>query len=146
MRTLLSIEGQDKQVTFSDYYLEIKKPGLLGTIKKYSIGLPGLIIKAIKGERTDAMLASQSNDQLLSITEEEKKLIEILSAQLSLEVNDKDGYVSLSARMPEAKATAQLAKKAQELLQEAITAFKIQKAQGPTGLCRATLCRETERI
>ena len=129
MQTLLSIEGQDKQVTFADYYLEIKKPNLLGYIKKYTVGLPGLIIKAIKGERTDAMLASQSNDQLLSITEEEKKLIEILSAQLSLEVNDKDGYVSLSARMPEAKAAAQLAKKAQELLQQAITAFKIQKAK-----------------
>ena len=129
MQTLLSIEGQEKQITFADYYLEIKKPGLLGTIKKYTIGLPGLIIKAIKGERTDAMFASQSNDQLLSITEEEKKLIEILSAQLSLEVNDKDGYVSLSARMPEAKAAAQLAKKAQELLQQAITAFKIQKAK-----------------
>jgi len=129
MQTPLSIEGQSGQVTFADYYLEIKKPGLLGTIKKYTIGLPGLIIKAIRGERTDAMLASQSNDQLLSITEDEKKLIRILSAQLSLEVNDKDGYVSLSARMPEAKAAAQLAKKAQELLQEAITDFKIQKAK-----------------
>ncbi|WP_461638902.1 Wzz/FepE/Etk N-terminal domain-containing protein [Labilibaculum euxinus] len=129
MQTSLSIEGQEKQVTFAHYYLEIKKPGLLGTIKKYSIGLPGLIIKAIKGERTDAMFASQSNDQLLSITEDEKELIEILIAQLSLEVNDKDGYVSLSARMPEAKAAAQLAKKAQELLQQAITDFKIQKAK-----------------
>ncbi|WP_321317247.1 GNVR domain-containing protein [Labilibaculum sp.] len=129
MQTPLSIEGQSGQVTFADYYLEIKKPGLLGTIKKYSIGLPGLIIKAIKGERTDAMLASQSNDQLLSITEEEKNLINILSAQLSLEVNDKDGYVTLSASMPEAKAAAQLAKKAQELLQQAITDFKIQKAK-----------------
>ncbi|WP_461629864.1 GNVR domain-containing protein [Labilibaculum euxinus] len=129
MQTPLSIEGQSGQVTFADYYLEIKKPGLLGTIKKYTIGLPGLIIKAIKGERTDAMLVSQSNDQLLSITEEEKQLINILTAQLSLDVNDKDGYVSLSARMPEAKAAAQLAKKAQELLQQAITDFKIQKAE-----------------
>ncbi|WP_461642363.1 GNVR domain-containing protein [Labilibaculum euxinus] len=129
MQTPLSIEGQKKQVTFAHYYEEIYSPGLLGYIKKYTIGLPGLIVKAIKGEHTDAMLASQSNDQLLSITEDEKKLIERLSDQLSLEVNDKDGYVSLSARMPEAKAAAQLAKKAQELLQQAITAFKIQKAK-----------------
>ncbi|BAX78644.1 Wzz/FepE/Etk N-terminal domain-containing protein [Labilibaculum antarcticum] len=132
MQTLLSIEGQSGEVTFADYYLEIKKPGLLGYIKKYSIGLPGLIIgatiKAIKGNSTDATLAS-SSDEILSISMEEKQLIEILTAQLSLEVNDKDGYVSLSACMPEAKAAAQLAKKAQKLLQQAIIDFKIQKAK-----------------
>ncbi|MDM8160278.1 Wzz/FepE/Etk N-terminal domain-containing protein [Labilibaculum sp. K2S] len=128
MQTLLSIEGQEKQITFADYYLEIKKPGLLGTIKKYTVGLPGLMIKAIRGEASTLNLGLDTCN-LISITEDEKKLIRILSAQLSLEVNDKDGYVSLSARMPEAKAAAQLAKKAQELLQQAITAFKIQKAK-----------------
>jgi hypothetical protein len=142
MQTSLSIEGQEKEVTFADYYLEIKKPGLLGTIKKYTVGLPGLIIKALTSDQStndqltsdqstnDQLTSDQStNDQLLSITDNEKQLIEILSEQLSTEFNDKDGYVTLSARMPEAKAAAQLAKKAQELLQQAITAFKIQKAE-----------------
>lgn len=128
MKTPLSIEGQTEQVTFAEYYLEIKKPGLLGYIKKYTIGLPGIILKAIRGNGSDAILASTDND-LLTITGDEKKLIEILSAQLSLEVNDKDGYISLSARMPEAKAAAQMAQKAQILLQNAITNFKIQKAK-----------------
>ena len=131
MKTPLSIEGQDGEVTFAEYYLEIKKPGLLGYIKKYTIGLPGLILKAIRGDGSSRSLsgAEGQSDDLLSITQDEKKLIEILTAQLSLEVNDKDGYVSISARMPEAKAAAQIAKKAQILLQEAITNFKIQKAK-----------------
>ncbi|WP_372755453.1 Wzz/FepE/Etk N-terminal domain-containing protein [Labilibaculum sp.] len=129
MQTSLTIEGQEKQITFADYYLEVKKPGLLGYIKKYSIGLPGLLIKAIKGEPDKTDSQELEDGGLLSISEDEKQLIEILNAQLSIEVNDKDGYVSLSARMPEARAAAQLAKKAQELLQEAITNFKIKKAQ-----------------
>lgn len=128
MQTKLSIEGQNEKVTFADYYLEIKKPNLLGYIKKYSIGLPGVIIKAIRGD-ADKFQSRVEGEGLISISMDEKKLIERLSEQLSLEVNDKDGYVSLSARMPEAKAAAQLAKKAQELLQQAITAFKIQKAK-----------------
>ncbi|WP_321281267.1 Wzz/FepE/Etk N-terminal domain-containing protein [Marinifilum fragile] len=128
MKTLLSIEGQKEKVTFAHYYEEIYSPGLFGYVKKYTIGLPGLILGAIRGDRTDAMLAS-SEDEILSITQEEKELINILSSQLSLEVNDKDGYVSLSARMPQAKAAAQMAKKAQILLQKAITNFKIQKAK-----------------
>jgi uncharacterized protein involved in exopolysaccharide biosynthesis len=128
MQTPLSIEGQEKQVTFADYYLEIKKPNFLGYLKKYSIGLPGLIIKAIRGKE-EMQVGEAEENGLFSISPEEKKLIEILSTQISIEVNDKDGYVSLSARMPEARAAAQLAKKAQELLQQAITDFKVQKAQ-----------------
>ncbi|WP_321516527.1 Wzz/FepE/Etk N-terminal domain-containing protein [Marinifilum fragile] len=128
MQTPLSIEGQTEKVTFAEYYLEIKKPGLLGYIKKYTIGLPGVILKAIRGNATDARLASPE-DNLLSITQDEKKLIEILSSQLSIEFNDKEGYISLSVRMPQAKAAAQMVQKTQLLLQDAITTFKIQKAK-----------------
>lgn len=128
MKTPLSIEGQEKQVTFAEYYLNIKKPGLLGYIKKYTIGLPELILKAIRDEaKTDN--GQLTTDNLLTISQEEKELIECFQNQLSLEVNDKDGYISLSASMPQATAAAQLAKHTQELLQQAITDFKIQKAK-----------------
>jgi Uncharacterized protein involved in exopolysaccharide biosynthesis len=133
MKTLLSIEGQAEQVTFAHYYEEIHSPGLFGYIKKYTIGLPGVILKAIRGEApvtSQPMTNDHSiSDQLLSITEDEKELIEILQEQLSIEFNDKDGYISLSARMPQAKAAAQLVQRVQMLLQDAITAFKIQKAK-----------------
>jgi uncharacterized protein involved in exopolysaccharide biosynthesis len=134
MKTLLSIKGQAEQVTFADYYLEIKKPGLLGYVKKYTIGLPGVILNIFRGERrvtNDQLTGDQltSDQKLLSITLEEKKLIEILTAQLSIEYNDKDGYISLSAKMPEAKAAAQMVQKAQVLLQDAITDFETQKTK-----------------
>lgn len=128
MKTLLTIEGQKEKVTFQAYYLEIVKPGLLGYIKKYTIGLPGVIIKAIKGDASTPF-SGQSTDNLLTISEDDKKLMELLSSQLSLEVNDKDGYVSISARMPEARPAAEMVQRAQDLLQEAITDFKIKKAK-----------------
>lgn len=128
MKTPLTIEGQTEQVTFAHYYEEIHSPGLFGYMKKYSIGLPGVILKAIRGYRSDARLAS-STDDILSITQEEKELIEKIEQQLSIDFNDKDGYVSLSATMPEAIASAQMAKQAQGLLQQAITDFKIKKAK-----------------
>ena len=127
MQTSLSIEGQDSPVTFYDYYTELKRPGLLGTLKKYTLGLPGLLLQALKGKPANKTVA-EGGPTLLSITQEEKALIEQLQAQLSLAVNDKDGYVTLSASMPEALAAAQLAREAQTLLQAAITEFKVQKA------------------
>jgi capsular polysaccharide biosynthesis protein len=128
MKTLLTIEGQKEKVTFQAYYLEIVKPGLLGYIIKYTIGLPGVIIKAIKGEPTTDN-RQLTTDNLLTISQDEKSLMNILSSQLSLEVNDKDGYVSISARMPEARPAAEMVQRAQILLQEAITDFKIKKAK-----------------
>jgi len=126
MKTPLSIEGQTGYVTFTHYYEDIKSPGILDYLKEYTIGLPKVIIKAIRGKKIEKK--NESND-ILTITRKEKGLINVLNDQLSLDLNDKEGYITLSARMPEPKAAAELVKNAQKLLQDAITDFKIQKAK-----------------
>jgi hypothetical protein len=47
LNTPLTIEGQTAPVSYSDYYENIYSPGLLSTIKKYSIGLPGVLISLV---------------------------------------------------------------------------------------------------
>lgn len=126
LQTPLTIDGQSKKVTYSHYYTEIYSPGLLGSLKKYTIGLPGIIIKAIKP--TTASQSGEGSNQLLTLTNEENELIKQLTDQLVLDVNDKDGYVSLAATMPEAISSAELTQRAQELLQQYIINFKIQKS------------------
>ncbi len=127
LQTPLTIEGQKNKVTYADYYTNIQRPGVLGSIKKYTIGLPGVIIKAIKGKSSNQQ--PTTDNQLLSITDDEYELIQQLEEQISLDVNVKDGYVTLSATMPEAIASAELAKKAQDLLQQYIIDYKIQKSK-----------------
>lgn len=127
MKTPLSIEGYPDKVSFESYYRDIYRPSLFGYVKKYTINLPSVIMMAFRGESTISH-HDLIGDQLLRINMFEKRLIDRLNNQLSLEVNDKDGFISLSARMPEAKAAAQLARRAQVLLQNAIKDFKIQKA------------------
>jgi uncharacterized protein involved in exopolysaccharide biosynthesis len=127
MKTPLTIEGEESTVTFEKYYEEVYKPGLFGYIKKYSIGLPGIILKAIRGGNVDG--EEEKIHGLHSITMEEKELIKCLQDQLIVEYDEKEGCVYLSARMPEALAAAQLAQRVQSLLQTAITDFKINKAK-----------------
>ena len=55
--------------------------------------------------------------------------MELLKSQLSINVNDKEGYITLSAKMPEAQAVADLVKNAQNLLEAYVIDFKIQKSQ-----------------
>ena len=127
LETLLSIEGQDKKITYKEYYTNVYSPSVLSSIKKYTIGLPGVLIGLLKSDKT-------SNDEpikynsLLQITKDDKKLTELLLEQLSMAVNDKDGYISLSTTMPEAIAAAELTQKAQELLEQYVIDFKIEKS------------------
>jgi uncharacterized protein involved in exopolysaccharide biosynthesis len=127
LQTPLTINGQTKKVTYSHYYTEIYSPGLLGYLKKYTIGLPGIIIKALK-PATAPLSVVEGNNQLLTISDDENKLIGQLTDQLSLNVNTIDGYVSLTATMPEAISSAELTKRAQELLQQYIISFKVLKS------------------
>lgn len=114
-------------ITLYDFYTDKKyqKFSIIGTLKKYTIGLPGVIIGAIKGKQADILQSDSSSIQ--SLTSKEKDVLEIISANLSLSVNNKDGYISISANMSEPLLAAELAQRGQELLQKFITEFKIEK-------------------
>jgi predicted house-cleaning NTP pyrophosphatase (Maf/HAM1 superfamily) len=100
----------------------------LGYLKKYTIGLPGRLIKVIKGKPKSITDPSSLVPEIQSISNEENQLIKQLSNQLSLEANDKDGYITLAATMPEAISSAELTQRAQELLQQYIISFKVLKS------------------
>jgi len=122
------LSAAEEPITLYDYYTDKKyqKFNLPSTLKKYTIGLPGVVIAAIKGKPEDIISKSDSAS-IQTLTEKEKNILKILNANLSITVNTKDGYTSLSASMPEPLAAAELAQKSQELLQKYITEFKIAK-------------------
>lgn len=129
LNTQLTIKGQSEQISFAAYYKNVYSPSLFGFIKKYTFDLPNTISKVFKEEqKVPNYITKDEINTLLSISDEEKELIEILSDQLKLEVNDRDGYVALSIKMPEPIASAELTKKTQELLQKYIISFKIKKS------------------
>lgn len=125
MKTPLNFEKLDSQVTLYDYYTKIK---LENPFLKYTVRLPMLIIKAIKGERKNKFNTSGVNPLYL-LNEKQIEVQKIIERQVGISVNEKDAYVSLSCSLPEAYAAAQLTQNAQELLQRYITEFKIEKAK-----------------
>ncbi|WP_159518141.1 Wzz/FepE/Etk N-terminal domain-containing protein [Sunxiuqinia indica] len=127
MNSSFQIDGIDQPVTLFEYYTEYKKAGVLSNVKKYTIGLPGVIIGALKPTTDDQQPIT--DNQLITLSEEEDEVIKSLNEQLSLEVNDKEGILTLSSNFPDARLAAQVAHKAQVLLQKYITTYRIQKAQ-----------------
>lgn len=119
--------GVEEPISLYEYYTDKKyqKFSVIGAIKKYTIGLPGVIIRAIKGKPAETKQSDTSS--LQSLTIKEKNIANLLNSSLTLSVNSKDGYISISSNMSEPLLAAELAQRGQELLQKYITEFKIEK-------------------
>jgi len=53
MNTPVQFKDFEKPISLFDYIAKNKKTSTLGTLKKYTIGLPGVIALAIKGEKAE---------------------------------------------------------------------------------------------
>jgi hypothetical protein len=129
MNTPLSFEGFPQPVTLYDYLINLQKPTIIGTLKKYTLGLPSLILNAIKGKQIKGNGSSINELKPLSLTDDQVIVQEILNEMVKLNVNAKEGYLTISVNLSEPLVTAQMVLKAQNLLQKYIIEFKIQKAQ-----------------
>lgn len=135
MQTPIEFEKVGKAVSFYEYYTseEYNKPGIGGYIKKYTIDLPFVILNAIRGEQELPQMKVTAADggakMIETMSKYEYKVSNILSQSVSITLNEKKGYVTITANMPEAVAAAQLAQATVALLQKYITEFKIDKVQ-----------------
>ncbi|MBQ4533479.1 MAG: lipopolysaccharide biosynthesis protein [Alistipes sp.] len=134
MQTKIDFEKADKPVSFFDYYTseEYNKPGVFDYIKKYTIGLPFVILNAIRGEQPEpdySAIGNSNGPTLETLSKDEFNAMNILGQSISLTLDQKKGYVTITSNMPEAVASAQLAQATVVLLQKYITEFKIAKVQ-----------------
>jgi hypothetical protein len=83
---------------------------LISTIKKYKISLPFTILAAIKGENKEVLSTSNST---INVSIEEEKLFDALDGIISISVNAKEGFVTLSVTVGDASVSAYVAKGAQ---------------------------------
>ena len=126
MNTPFSFSEVDHPVSLYEYYTEIQQPGVLSVIGKYTIGLPGIIITAIKGNK-DKTINSGENG-LIAFSEKQDMVAKIMKEKVILTIDAKQGYLTLQASFHEALLSAQVADQSRELLQKYITQFKIEKA------------------
>lgn len=139
MYTPLHYEKCDTAISMFDYaQSDYAKPSAIGAvfiaIKKYTIGLPGVILGAMRGEKEPVVLpegegTADNAPKPLVISEDEEKILKKLAENVTLAVDKKEGYITLNVRGSEPIQTAELAIKAQQLLQEELTRFRIEKSE-----------------
>lgn len=130
MNTPFTFEDVKQPVSIYEYYTEFYKPGILATVKKYTIGLPFVILRAIKpkAEKELPLTTTLDINKPIYLTKEQEDVRKIIDEGIKLETNDKDGYVTLNVSSAQPRLAAEIAQKAQKLLQKHITTYKIEKA------------------
>ena len=121
---LLDAPVGEQETSFRDYILEENGGvGFLSVLKKYTIGLPGLLLN----KQTDNN--ETLDNTLFQITEEDRNLFALLSQAVSIDVDEQEGLVSISVELADRMVAAQLAQAATDLLQSNIISFKSQSAR-----------------
>jgi uncharacterized protein involved in exopolysaccharide biosynthesis len=130
MQTKVKFDNLPNEITLYDYYTnaDYQPFNLLSSIRKYTLGLPGVIIKAIKGEKSEKGVGSRES-KYLRLSQKEDAIAKLLSSKVSLAINEKEGTLMLTANMPEALASTQVVEATRLLLQKYITEFKIDKVK-----------------
>lgn len=106
-----------------DYFeQEASSSSFFGTVKNYTIGLPSKIIGWFKSGPKEASL--QSVEGINTVSEEEFEYFKEIDEMLTLNINDKDGYLEISATTKLAQLAAQLVKNGENILQNQIIAIK----------------------
>jgi len=106
-------------VAVKDYLEKKSSFNILRTIKKYTIGLPSLILSSFKDQKEYT-----NESKIYSITQEDKDLFQILENNLSLSINEKEGFITISFTDNNKNVAAQITQISQNLLQEKIIEFK----------------------
>ena len=105
-----------------DYFEQESSSSFFGTIKEYTIGLPSKIIGLFKSEPKEASL--QSVEGMNTVSEEEFEYFKEIDEMLTLTINDKDGYIEITATSKLPQLAAQLVKNGENILQNQIIAIK----------------------
>ena len=121
-----NIQVNNTNLTLREYLLEYNNSfNFFGTVKKYTIGLPSLILGLFKADEN----YFSDSSSIYILTEEDHELFEKLSDVFSLSINELEGFVSMSFTDQDKIVAAQVAQTAETLLQDKIIEFKVKSSK-----------------
>lgn len=129
---IVTEKSNGKPVTLYAYYTDeqYQRKNVLGSIKKYTVGLPGLILGSIRKENpAEGFAGSTDSVAVYSLNKEEKEVYDAIQGALQVSTNPKEGYVTLSYSFPEAKPAAEITNQLYRTLEKYVASFKSEKLE-----------------
>lgn len=135
MHTPLHYQKCDTLISMFDYAkAKYEKPSVFSYVMRYTIGLPGVILGSLSSKPKEVTVpggngGEDDSPKPIVVSMDEYKMLSNMGQVISLSVDKKEGYITLTVNGSEPIQTAELALKAQQLLQDEVTRFRIEKSQ-----------------
>ena len=135
MQMPIPVKKSSTPITLYEYYnyKQYQQKNLLNAIKKYTIGLPGVILSSIHKNTSNEEAAVAYTDtisgEVLSLTSKERKAISLIQQNILFESNFRDGYIKLGYSFAEPEAAAAIADHLFKTLEKYVKDYKAQKQQ-----------------
>lgn len=127
IQTLIQVKDSEVPITYQEYYTKYQKETFIDILKKYTIGLPSLVMSS--NEEILLPTVVQDSTGIYRVSREEKDLFSLLNSQFKITTNEKENTINLSFSMEEPQAAAQMLQQAENYLQETIIEFKTRKTK-----------------
>ncbi len=128
LNTSVKIPSLDTTTSLYIYMTSLTKKSLMDFVLKYSIGLPGTIIKMFRKDSKENIEIS-INESPIRINLEMSKTIESLKECIQSDVDLKSGIISISAEFQDPEVAAQVAEKTVLYLTQYVTEYRLQKVR-----------------
>lgn len=130
MRSDIRPPGFDRDITYAEYYDSESKPSILGVVRMYTLGLPSMILDALRGQpENHNIINTDSLNVFRRLSFNELRHYERIGSQMQIVPDVRDGFVSIYFSMDDPYLAAQMAKKVEALLQNEILGFRRQSAK-----------------
>ncbi|GAO31473.1 Wzz/FepE/Etk N-terminal domain-containing protein [Geofilum rubicundum] len=117
------------RLSLHTYYTEHRETSLLSYITKYTIGLPFVVINALKGETEEVVQTVDGESKVVRLTQEERETLEWLGNSITFEMGKQTGMITVTVEMPTASLSAEVANRVSELLSEYVISYKTDKVR-----------------
>jgi uncharacterized protein involved in exopolysaccharide biosynthesis len=126
LNSKITVEKGSNHVTYRDYFMYYHEPSLVDNILKYSIGLPGEILKLLKSEE---ITSEKDSSYLFKFSHQDFELIKRIPNRLSMQIDEDTGLITISFLMPDARQAAEMASHAEKILQDYLVDFRSKGAK-----------------
>lgn len=116
-------------ITLYEYYTEkrYRPKSAMNSIKKYTIGLPGLLLSSLMSDSAPTVHSDTITGKVVTLTKEERDVIEAIQGNIQFQSNDKDGYITMGYSFSEPQPTAVIAQNMYATLEKYVMNYKSQK-------------------
>ena len=117
------------KMSLHTYYSEHREASILSYVIKYTIGLPFVIIDAIKSEPEEVVQTADGESKVVRLSKEERETLEWLRTSITFEMGKQTGMITVTVEMPTASLSAEVANRVSELLSDYVISYKTAKVR-----------------